>query len=384
MLYSNIHIQNDLFAELPELLTKYNLSENILLLSDINTFEAYKLYDLPVIAKRHINLFALPKVSVKAAIDLGNIARDYDVILAVGSGSINDMAKYAAHHAGIPYIIMASAPSMNGYIAANATLWDNGVKKSYQANPPRALLADISVLKNAPKPMIASGIADTLCRSSVQFDTILAKYLSDSTCYHEIFKQIIALEKNLLHKINEAEDYIDALMNCLIFAGDVMTKTKTSAPASGSEHMVVHLLEQLIPDLSAAFLHGELVGVISLITMQLQADLLTKQSSAYSNIKPKPFSATQLEDYFEAEMLNHWQAEYQQKLSSMKNDVDYQAMFSELASIEFLSAHDLSNILQKVGGSTSLTSSGLSEESISLALYNAHLTRNRITILDLI
>jgi glycerol-1-phosphate dehydrogenase [NAD(P)+] len=385
MQYNNFHIQDNLLADLPELLKQYNFSENMLLLSDINSFAAYKLHELPINPKHHINLPKKTKATLQTAIEVGNIAKQYDAILAVGSGSINDMAKYAAHHAGIPYIIMASAPSMNGYIAANASLWSDGAKKSHPAKQPRALLADINVLKSAPKRMIAAGVADVLCRSSAQFDALLAKYYVNASYHSEIFAEMIIREQKLLSKINADEDFITELMDCLLYGGEAMTIAGSSVPASGAEHMMAHLLEELIPDLSEISLHGELVGVTTLITRQLQtnflADFLNEKLRIALN--PKPFKDCPLVDYFDEATLQYWQNEYEQKLSAINSTIDYQAMLSELQQPTFLSANDLNDIFQKIGGKTSLDDFGLSNQILELALHNARFTRNRFTILDL-
>ncbi|MDQ3654938.1 MAG: iron-containing alcohol dehydrogenase, partial [Chloroflexota bacterium] len=66
--------------------------------------------------------------------------------LAVGSGSINDLTKRAAHEAGLPYIAVATAASMDGYAASGAALIHEGVKQTFGCDAPVAVIADLDVL----------------------------------------------------------------------------------------------------------------------------------------------------------------------------------------------------------------------------------------------
>ena len=380
MQFNNVYIQHDLFGSLKELLERHVMTDNLLLVSDANTAFAYVLYNLPVLVKKHVCLFALPKVTLKAAKDLGNIAKDYDAIIAVGSGSISDLAKYAAYHAGIPYVMLASAPSMNGYLSGNASLYDHGIKQSFSAMPPRALFADLGVLQNAPKEMIAAGVGDVLCRSSVQFDMLLSHHLTGSKYPSEIFAQMLELEGKLLAKIDASEDFVQELMDCLLYGGVAMKEFGSSAPASQSEHMLVHMLEMLDEETAQQFYHGQLVGAASVMMLQMQNQLLQQ------NILPaqlKPFAQCGLSPYFDSELLQKWNDEYQAKIATF-NNVDWKEMKNILQNCPRLSVEQMAYYLRKVGCEVDLSNMGFEQQQQSIALYNAAFTRGRFTILDLI
>ena len=68
----------------------------------------------------------------------GARARSADALVAVGSGTINDLCKYAAAKDGKPYVVFATAPSMNGYTSMNAAITVDGHKKTLPAATPRA------------------------------------------------------------------------------------------------------------------------------------------------------------------------------------------------------------------------------------------------------
>src|SRR5581483_1485624 len=102
-----------------------------------------------------------------------------DGLVAVGSGTISDLAKYAAHLDRKPYACFATAPSMNGYVSVNAAIMEYGVKKSLAATGPRGVFVDLDVLCRAPQRMIVAGFGDSACRQTTQADWLLANLLLD-------------------------------------------------------------------------------------------------------------------------------------------------------------------------------------------------------------
>lgn len=102
---------------------------------------------------------------------LGSVAA---ISVAVGSGTINDLTKLAAHRLGRPYLVVATAASMGGYAAYGASITANGSKQTFDGPAPRAVLADLVVIARAPRGMNASGYADLLARNVAGADWILA------------------------------------------------------------------------------------------------------------------------------------------------------------------------------------------------------------------
>ena len=102
-----------------------------------------------------------------------------DALVAVGSGTINDLCKYASARDGKRYVVFATAPSMNGYTSLNAAITVNGLKKSLPAQAPLGVFLDLSILAAAPARMIRSGLGDSLCRPTAQADWLLSHLLFD-------------------------------------------------------------------------------------------------------------------------------------------------------------------------------------------------------------
>jgi glycerol-1-phosphate dehydrogenase [NAD(P)+] len=73
--------------------------------------------------------------------------------VAIGSGTLNDIAKRAAYECDRPYLCVGTAASMDGYTAFGASIEKDGHKQTLTCPAPRAVLADVDVLVNAPDTM---------------------------------------------------------------------------------------------------------------------------------------------------------------------------------------------------------------------------------------
>ncbi|MEO5739814.1 MAG: iron-containing alcohol dehydrogenase, partial [Vicinamibacterales bacterium] len=98
--------------------------------------------------------------------------------IAVGSGTINDLVKLAAHHAGRPYMAVATAASMDGYTAFGASITKDGSKQTFECPAPVAVVADLDVISAAPPELNAAGYADLLAKNTAGADWIVADVLN--------------------------------------------------------------------------------------------------------------------------------------------------------------------------------------------------------------
>ena len=105
--------------------------------------------------------------------------RGIDLILGIGSGVIQDLCKYVSFFAKIPYIIVATAPSMDGYASNGAAMILNGMKETVAAGLPKAIIADTDILKDAPLEMIKAGYGDIVGKYSALCDWSLSSIVND-------------------------------------------------------------------------------------------------------------------------------------------------------------------------------------------------------------
>src|SRR5437773_6136237 len=102
---------------------------------------------------------------------------DQAIPIAVGSGTINDLTKLASHRVGRPYLCVATAASMDGYAAFGASITRDGAKDTFACPAPRAVVADLDIIAQAPPDLNAAGYADLLAKITAGADWILADAL---------------------------------------------------------------------------------------------------------------------------------------------------------------------------------------------------------------
>jgi len=200
-------------------------------------------------------------------------------LLAVGSGTINDICKSAATVTDRPLITVATAASMNGYPSAISALTDRGVKVTEPCRPPMAIIADPDILATAPPRMGAAGFGDLLSKNASTADWLVGHVLFDE--YFCGFSAAVA-EAAVNRCVDNAEriranlpDGLAVLMEALLRSGISMVLAGSSSPASGGEHLISHLW-----DMTAHWhgrtpsLHGEQTGVTTLMSLGLYEKLL--------------------------------------------------------------------------------------------------------------
>jgi glycerol-1-phosphate dehydrogenase [NAD(P)+] len=309
-----------------------------------------------------------------------------DFVIGVGSGTINDICKYASYLAQKKYIIYGTAPSMNGYSSANASIiTSEGLRTSKAAHLPEMILFDIEVLKNAPLRLIQSGLGDSLCRPTAQADWLLSHHLTNSHYDEQVFDLLLASEKLLFSnsaKLAEKdEDTIIALTENLILSGIGMSLAVSSSPASGGEHLIAHFIEMAFGNKS---FHGEQIAVATLIMVRLQEKLLNQTKPPILTKK----NTDTLYEFLPKELADSALAEYQKKEINLSliNQLlleNWQNIKEEIKAIS-IPSKKLEDILLKAGAPTRIADIGWNNKMIDAAINNAAFTRNRFTFLDLL
>lgn len=201
---------------------------------------------------------------------IGEVLVNYDslcdVFIAVGSGTINDLSRFISYKLGIPYMIIATAPSMDGYASNVAPLIINHMKITYEAHAPLVILGDISILKTAPMNMLAAGIGDILGKYTCLCDWEIAHIITGEYYCSYVADIVRSSLETVVANIGAASQKNDAaikaVMNALILSGIAMSFAGNSRPASGSEHHLSHYWEMnYLFNGKKALLHGTKVGI---------------------------------------------------------------------------------------------------------------------------
>jgi glycerol-1-phosphate dehydrogenase [NAD(P)+] len=236
----------------------FGVDRPVLVVADDNTFAAAgKAVDA---ALRAAGLSALPPLvfpgrprlsaDVRHALEIVDRLPHHDVTLvAVGSGTLNDLTKFAAHHIGQPYAAVATAASMDGYASAGAPLARDGFKITIQCTAPRLILADPDVLAAAPRYLVAAGYGDMAGKWVAGADWLVADALGVEPIDPVAWDMV---QPPLGHWLADPAGMAAgdgaataALLEGLIVSGLAMQHMNSSRAASGSEHHVCHTWEML-------------------------------------------------------------------------------------------------------------------------------------------
>lgn len=262
------------------------LPKEILLVSDNNTYKAlgkcveneltesgYKINNIILVSDG--DLIPDEKAIGRVLVEVNN---ETELIVAVGSGSINDICRIISAKTHIPYVIMGTAPSMDGYASTVSPLIIDGAKVTYPGTNPYAIIADSNIMKDAPFEMICAGFGDILGKYTALSDwrlsnTIHDEYFCDTT-EKLVRNAMYKCFENIEGAVKREVKAIEYISEALILSGIAMTLSGNSRPASGAEHHLSHYWE--IDKLSRKLehpLHGNSVGVGTVISAWLYKKL---------------------------------------------------------------------------------------------------------------
>ncbi len=279
-----VYIEDNATSHLKEICKD---AAKILIVADENTFGAAGAKTVDYLLDKEVFkvIFSGADVLVPNEIAIEKVTQnlnDADLILGIGSGVIQDLCKYVSFESKIPYIIVATAPSMDGYASDGAAMITDGMKVTYKAWLPRAIIADTEVLANAPLEMIKAGYGDIIGKFSALNDWKLSQCVNgEYFCeyiYNTTFEQIENTLKLASGIVNRDKESIKALMEALIVIGIMMSFAGSSRPASGSEHHLSHFFEITgILDNTEYFSHGIDVAYSTVVTAELREKILQSE-----------------------------------------------------------------------------------------------------------
>ncbi len=205
-----------------------------------------------------------------------------DLLLGIGSGVINDLCKYVSFFNNMRYVIVATAPSMDGYASVGAAMILEQMKVTKNARVPYAIVAESDVVRTAPMDMIRSGYGDIdgkySCLNDWKLATLLRKEYFCDDVYNTVMETVKNTEGTAEALLNRDKEAIRNLTEGLVVVGIMMSYVDNSRPASGSEHHLSHFFEitGLLND-KPYYLHGIDVLYAAAVTAKLRETILTKK-----------------------------------------------------------------------------------------------------------
>ncbi|MCI8484698.1 MAG: sn-glycerol-1-phosphate dehydrogenase [Lachnospiraceae bacterium] len=322
-----------------------------------------------------------------------------DLILAVGSGTLNDLCKFISYQLDLDYMVCATAPSMDGFASIGAALITNHVKTTYDAHVPVAIIGDTEVLSQAPMEMIVAGLGDILGKYTCLMDWKMA-HLIEGEYYCEkiagMVKQAVKIVVEQSSKIKDRDlEAVKAITEALALTGVAMSFVGNSRPASGSEHHLSHYWEmQFQMEGKKPILHGIKVGV-GLLTVLKMYDKLAQENIDFSSLKDMKFDKAAWEEkirecYKEAadgilaleESCGKNSA--QKRLARLERLEEVWPEMVSLISTELPVLEELEQLMVDLGEPINPQQLGISMKQVKDGIVLAKEVRNRFTILQIL
>lgn len=385
-----VYIERNATQRLSEICNEFH---SILLVADENTFGAAGEKTVCALGDKVTKKVVFSGASIlvpneDAIHRVSSNLKSIDLIVGIGSGVIQDLCKYVSFESSIPYVIVATAPSMDGYASNGAAMITGGMKVTYPATLPLAIVADTEALAAAPIEMLKAGYGDIIGKYSALNDWKLSHlinneyfcpYIYDLT-YNQI-ERTLKLADGLLRRNEES---VKAVMEALVVIGILMSFAGSSRPASGSEHHLSHFFEITgIIDNTEYFPHGIDVAFSTVITAKIREKILNGEFPQKIYRESKEQLKSNLNALYK--QVADGCIALQEKVGNYANDrsavyLEKETEIKEILS-EMPSSADIENMLSLVGLDMNDFYSLYGKEKIENAVLYAKDLKDRYTVL---
>ncbi|WP_298819644.1 sn-glycerol-1-phosphate dehydrogenase [uncultured Roseibium sp.] len=393
-----ILISESIDGEEADLARSVGIGDSTAMVADANTWDAAGARIARNLTQNgfkisEIILSGRPHATVEEADALEQRLQNFSSVIAVGSGTVNDLTKYVTAHTKRPYCVFGTAASMDGYASTTASMGlPSGLKISLPAHAPKGVFLDLDVIARAPSRMAAAGFGDCLCNSVARIDWWMS---------HKLLGSQFRLEPYLISEPDEgmleahasglqAGDItaVGYLVRALVLSGLGVAFTKVSNHGSMGEHQISHYIDCFAHDQHKGTLHGEQVGVATLSMGRIQQWYLDQEKPP--EVCPTKVDGEDMVRRMGPEIAAQCEAEYRKKAldedGAARLNEHLQDIWQELRAdcrklvdpVEAMLAK-----LTQVGGSTSGKDLGLSSDFYREAVRHAHEMRNRFSFADL-
>lgn len=304
-----------------------------------------------------------------------------DIIVAAGSGVINDCAKILASTAKLPYIIVATAPSMDGYASASSSMERDGVKISLDTKCPDVIIGDTDILCKAPMNMLLAGLGDILAKYTALCDWRIAHIITGEYYCESVAELVRTSIKKCVDNaeglINRDLTAVEAVFEAMVVSGLSMAYAGVSRPASGIEHSLSHICDMRnLAFGTAGDLHGIQCAIGTLIGIRYYEKLKTvtpdrKKALAYArDFNYSEWSKTLIdfvgiggESMVKSENKEHKYdtAAHGERLQRLLENWD---IILEIIDEELPELHKLESLYDRIGMPKSLTDIGIDEDTL--------------------
>lgn len=324
-----------------------------------------------------------------------------DFFVAIGAGTICDLAKHAGSKLKRPVLSFATAASMNGYTSGITAIKIRGLKRTVPCTPTLGVFADPEIVAAAPPRMAAAGVADYLSKCSAGADWRVANILRGE--YYD--ENALRFYEGALERVLETTDLVGKgepeavaiALEALLLSGLSMLVAGSSAPASGGEHLISHFI-----DMKQALygtpndLHGVQVGVATVHCLRLwekvlaidpgKADVDALMALQPSDSQVQEWAAEDWGPEVAAEVMAQWRQKSRPH-DALRKEIELflnkAAEIREAVQQDLLPSEVVADAIRKAGGPTDPEAMNAPLDEYKKALARARFIRNRFTVLDL-
>lgn len=296
-----LEVSENAIEKVVDILSDYN---RIFMVADKNTYEiagkkvekmlrdAGKLSHICIVDDPALPTNAnVGKVLIEAGIDredydINEFSYNPDYVLAVGSGSVNDICRMVSYRMGVEYGVVGTAPSMDGYVSVVAPLINGNRKIVYTCSVARHIIIDLNICANAPYELLLAGVGDMIGKYVAILDWELSKAQTGEYYCEKVANMVLdATAKCVDLAVSLKERKIETIKNTidgLILSGLGIAYTGSSRPASGTEHMVGQTWEIMdIEKGKVPNLHGIEVGEATFAAIVMYKKLYEETNEAW-------------------------------------------------------------------------------------------------------
>lgn len=396
----DVIIESGAINRIPEMIKKYS-GTRAFVLADENTLSAAGNAVIAVLKNAGINysLYVFPEKRPEPdekAVGAAVMNFDYscDIIVSVGSGVINDTGKILARMTKLPYIVVGTAPSMDGYSSATSSMARGGLKVSLDSKCPDAVIGDLDILCNAPMRMIQAGLGDMLAKY-ISICEWRISHIINGEYYCDYVAGLIktALDecvKNADGVLKRDKNAVKAIMEGMVIAGIAANYAGLSRPVSGMEHYFSHIWDmRAVAFGTPSDLHGIQCGIGTLYSLKIYEkirDIVPDREKALSYVKSfdysewKKFLSEKLGDGALAMFANE---EKEHKYDAQKHKERLEIILSNwdkiigIINYELPSYNDVYTLMKKIGAPTDISEFGLTAADAKDAFLMTKDIRNK-------